>query len=745
MNFQDRTVTRFLISCFCLTALLNGVGGLAPVANAQQPQPKTQDDEVLRISTDLVQTAITVIDKNGRFVDGLDRGQFELTVDGKPRPISFFERVTAGSAREAQLADRTEPGAAATKAPAIPPSVRGRIIVFFIDDLHLSPDSMNRTKQMLRHFLDSEMSSKDTVAIVSASGRIGFLGQFSNNKQVLDAASARLTPVPYDVRGFGTGSTKMTEYLALSIQQSKSDNKVQAFYIGECLKQNLPPKNTPAYQQLVAALKVMCESQVRNSARAVLMQAGSITLNTYNSLQSLMQSSAKLPGRKLAFFVSDGFLMDTGPNTPGLREKLDRIIDAATRAGVVVYTIDARGLGAGMVVDAANSRPQVGSGDPGLDMAMVGEVSAYQDAMNGLAGDTGGRALRNQNYFDRWVEKVLDETSNYYLLAWRPDKEEEKSQKFRHVKVTVTGRPELTVRAPRGYVEGPPSANETAAAVSGEKPSGDKATSKPEAELGAALSDYYSHGALPTQLSLTFLNTPKNETVLTSSMQIAGSGLNYGADGKQPATIKLAGVILNDKGKVASSFRNQLNVNPVNAEPADGSGIIYNHHTPLGPGIYQVRVAVRDEKSGQVGSAMQWVVIPDLAARQLTTSSVLLGGQVLENAKNKDADPQIQLSVDHRFSRLARLGYWMFIYNAKRDAAGAPNLTAQTQVLRDGQVLLASPQRKLNQGGPDPDRIPFGEELSLQTLTPGRYDLRVTITDGIAGTSVTQTVDFVVM
>jgi hypothetical protein len=87
----------------------------------------------------------------------------------------------------------------------------------------------------------------------------------------------------------------------------------------------------------------------------------------------------------------------------------------------------------------------------------------------------------------------------------------------------------------------------------------------------------------------------------------------------------------------------------------------------------------------------------------------------------------------------------MFIYNAKRDAAGAPNLTAQTQVLRDGQVLLASPQRKLNQGGPDPERIPFGEELSLKTLPPGTYDLRITVTDSIAGTSVTQMVDFVVL
>jgi VWFA-related protein len=744
MNFTFRLAAQFLLSCFCFSALLNAMGELTPIASAQQ-QSKPQSDDVLRINTDLVQTAITVVDKNGRFVDGLDRSQFELTVDGKPRAISFFERVTAGSTREEQLATRAEPGATATQAPAILPSVRGRSIVFFIDDLHLSPDSMNRAKQMLRHFLDSEMSSKDSVAIASASGQVGFLQQFTNNKVVLDAAMARLNPVPYTVQGFGTGSTKMTEYLALSIQNSRSDNKVQAFYIGECLKQNLPPKNSPAYAQLVAALKELCQTEVKNSARAVLMQAGAITLNTYNSLESLMRSSARAPGRKLAFFVSDGFLMDTGAQGPGLREKLDRIIDAATRAGVVVYTIDARGLGAGMVVDAANSRPQVGSGDPGVDMAMVGEVSAYQDAMNALAGDTGGRALRNQNFFDRWVANVLDETSNYYLLAWRPDKEEEKAPKFRHVKVTVTGRPELTVRAPRGYVEGPLPTNETAAATAAEKSSGSQKVKIPDAELGAALSDYYPSNALPTILSLTYLNTPKNETVLTSSIQIANRGLNYGEDGKQPAKIKLAGVVLNDKGKIASSFKNELNINPVNTAASDSSGVIYNHHTPLAPGIYQVRVAARDEKSGHVGSAMQFVVIPDLATRQLTTSSVLLGGQVLEDAKNKDAGPQIQLSVDHRFSRLARLGYWMFIYNAKRDAAGAPNLIAQTQVVRDGQVLLTSPPRKLNQSGPDPDRIPFGDELALQTLRPGKYDLRVTVTDSIAGTSVTQTIDFVVL
>jgi hypothetical protein len=70
---------------------------------AQQPQ-KPADDDVLRVKTELVQSAVTVVDKDGRFVNGLSRDQFELIVDGKPRPISFFEQVTSGSPREQQLA-----------------------------------------------------------------------------------------------------------------------------------------------------------------------------------------------------------------------------------------------------------------------------------------------------------------------------------------------------------------------------------------------------------------------------------------------------------------------------------------------------------------------------------------------------------------------------------------------------------------------------------------------------------------
>src|SRR6185503_3705028 len=181
---------------------------------------QAQEPEVVRTNTELVQTAITVLDKKGNFVEGLKREQFELTVDGKPRPVAFFERIASGSPRELELATLPDPTNNATTTPtaAPPPRVPGRTIVFFLDDLHLSPDSMNRTRMMLKHFLDRDMNSKDNVAIATASGQVGFLEQFTNNKAVLDTAVGRLVPRPYDANGYTAGgNVKMSEYIAFTI------------------------------------------------------------------------------------------------------------------------------------------------------------------------------------------------------------------------------------------------------------------------------------------------------------------------------------------------------------------------------------------------------------------------------------------------------------------------------------------------------------------------------------------------
>jgi VWFA-related protein len=705
-----------------LTLVLLSV--LAPAIVHAQQIPKPTPDDVVRVNTELVQTAITVLDKDGHFVDGLNRDQFQLLVDGQPRAISLFDRVTAPGAYE----ERLKSGADASPArKSTLPTVRGRTVVFFVDDVHMSPDSMKRTRDMLRRFLTTEMSTADSVAIATASGQVGFLEQFTNNTQVLSAAIERLAPRQTEVQSFGTGNTQMREYDALIIDSTdskKANSDVLNYYIRECVVQSNPPKQVPMARAAIAAA---CEREVRNSARVVLVQAGQITQNMYATLESLMRSAARSPGRKLAFFISDGFLLDGGPHAPDLRGKLDNIIDDAQRAGVVVYSIDSSGLtNEGVDVRQGNARLDVG--------APLGEKESRQDAMNALARDTGGLALRNTNFFDRWVGKILDETSNYYLLAWRPEQETERTPKSRHVQISIVNRPDLIVRAPRGYLASPNSAQI-------DKLPANQVTRTPEEELRAALTDSHPTSGLPTVLSLAYLNTPKNEMLLTSSVQVGTNALDYGNEGKLPATVRIAGVILNDKGKIAGSFKTQLRLNPQGLG-SDNDGVIYNDRTALAPGIYQVRAAATDERSRRVGSAMQWIVIPDLTPHRLMTSSILLGAQVIENKSAKDETAQVQFSVDHRFLRTSHLGYWLFIYNAKHDGKATPNLSIQSDILRDGRAVLTAPTRKIVNAGDDPERIAFAEELALSSLTPGRYDLLVTVKDESNGATTTQQIDF---
>src|SRR5205085_11593102 len=103
-----------------------------------------------------------------------------------------------------------------------------------------------------------------------------------------------------------------------------------------------------------------------------------------------------------------------------------------------------------------------------LQSRMGGERSFGQEPLHALAADTGGRALLNSNDLEGGIARALDETSRYYLLAWRPTKDAQRASNFSKIKVTIAGRPELKVQLRRGYLGAsaePPKANAETSAV----------------------------------------------------------------------------------------------------------------------------------------------------------------------------------------------------------------------------------------------------------------------------------------
>jgi VWFA-related protein len=745
----------------CLTAA-TPMSGQTPAT----PQVPPQDIDVVRVSTELVQTDVMVFDKAGKFVDGLQREQFELKVDGKPQPISLFDRVVSGSQKEEQLVTGRNSPAGATPLPA-GTIQRGRTVIFFIDDLHLSASSVQKTRKAILAFIDNEMNPSDQIAVASATGQIGFLQQFTDNKTVLRAAVARLNHRPYIVVDMG-GSTPMTEYTAIRVDQG--DRDAVQYYASQLLRESNfqipgaggvgPPAGGPINQprppqpKSFGLTKEMAERMVKERAQVMLKQAGAVTTNTLGGLESLMRSSAQIPGRKLIFLVSDGFFLND--RNTGFGNKLKQITDAALRSGAVIYSLDARGL-VGMT-DVTSNRPDV---DGQLSRSNIGELSSSQDPLFALAEDTGGRALLNSDALNGALKRALNETSNYYLLAWRPNEDAQKGQNYKRIEVTIAGRPELTVRLPRGYLQSQADA-EMARNDGGSKRANAcnsqtqvSAATAPEpakgvdADMRNALGAFAPRRALPTTVAVTYIDTPANGPIITASVQAATAALEYGTE---KAAVDVAGMVLNDQGKPVASFKTQLSVAKLEAGQRTEAGVVYNYKTPLTPGLYQVRAAVRDQKSGKVGSASQWIEIPNLAAHRLTLSSLLVGAQVIDPQKKADASgeqtvPQVQFSVDKRFKRSSHLSFWIFIYNALNGTGAntTPDVTAQVEMFSNGQAIVKTPVRKLNTAGmTDLQRIPYGGDFSLASLPPGRYELNVTITDQLAKASATQQVSFLV-
>jgi VWFA-related protein len=586
----------FLRARYYLLILGCAILTIAPVRGQTKPGQQAQVDDVVRINTELVQTDVMVFDKKGQFVDGLKAEQFALKIDKKPQQISFFERVGSGNLREEKRA-----AANAGTAPANPAiSAPGRTIIFFIDDLHLSPGSLVRTRKALLEFIDHGMGDKDQAAITSPSGQIGFLQQITDDRVALRSAVARLNYRA--VTKTDMENPPMSEYIASKIREG--DENTIDFYVAEMMKDNCYKRGG----ELICTLnKQSARLLIRERAQQISTFAVPETNNTLALLEGLMRTAGQLPGRKLVFLISDGFLLND--RNTGSREKIKRITDAAGRAGVVIYTLDARGI-VSEAIDVTNNRP---IDDQGRDIgSSIGETVASQDALNGLAADTGGRAFRNTNTpMSQWVEKVLDETANYYLLAWRPDTEEQKRGKFNHIEVSITGRPDLTVRVRGAYFKTAPLPILTLK----KKPDKDPAKAR-EDDMRLVIDAPVSQRQIPTDLDLRLGQVPGVGTRVTATLQINREALTYDLnDGTRAADLDVGGIFYNDKGKPLTSFVGRLRVFPIpeNLSRSERSRAIYDFHAWLPAGLYQVRVGVRDLKSGKIGSAMQWITIPNLS------------------------------------------------------------------------------------------------------------------------------------
>lgn len=712
----------FLVSC---------LAALPFCVHAQNPSKPDQTDDVVRVNTELVQTDVMVFDKKGQFVDGLQPEQFKLSLDGQTRSVSIFERVISGSSFEAsQLARlRAAPPASSSRnaTPAVRASTSGRLIFFFVDDVHLSGENLVRARQTLLHFVDNQMNPGDKVAIVSTSGQIGFLQQLTDHPSVLRTAISRLN-YKRNAEGYA-GKTRITDYMANEV--ANAGNPQLFAYLMESVKieygMGLGARRGDHGNDSGGQAARLLKSRIGQ----INAQGRADTANTIDVLQSLMQSSAALPGRKLVFFLSDGFMVD--PRGSSALSSLQQATQIAARSGAVIYSVDMRGSFIEAAVDASSSDYiDMTSRHSGVSL---GEIMAPREPLNVLSDETGGRTIVNSSAIDDALAQAVRETSDYYVLAWRPGAENERSTKA-HLEVTIPGRPDLRVRLRRSYYV-------SKAASAPVKPSiGPNAT--PEEQLLKTLGAAQPVRTLPTSLSVGYVKTNAG-LLLQTSMQIPREAFDLDPSAAKPKSeVDVIGAAIDDRGLIYT-FKQVLTVTPQTTRESTQVPVVWNQQLTVRPGLYQVRVAVRERGTNRTGSAMEWIEIPSVAPAAFSMSSLFLGERPVEDAlpgKSASGPQPIRVDVDHRFARVSVLRFQTFVYNAAQNA-GPPDVWIEAQILRGNQTVLSvAPSRIPPDVSKDPGRLPYWSEIALNQLAPGAYTLQVSATDKTGGASSSQKINF---
>jgi VWFA-related protein len=685
--------------------------------------PRGQADEVVRVRAELVQTDVTVVDKRGRPVEGLAREQFELKVDGRPVELSFFEGVAAGSPEEEAKLSAAR-GAESRKPRSTPtrPDARGRLVFFFVDDVHLAPDSLARARTSLLRFVDEQLAPGDRAAVVSPSGRLGFLQQLTDNKAVLREAVGRLA------------YARETEAYAGKTPISEADaNRVQNQRDGWLFSYLVQATQAEFGTNYVAAARM-----VRTRVREANVRSRAAEHQTLGALLGLLRSSAPLAGRKLVFFISDGFVVDHRKSDGA--DLLRLATEEAARVGAVVYTLDARGSFGDQNVSA--ERNQFADFGPRASGRSFFDERATKEPLETLADETGGRAFINDNSFNAAFAEAASESSGYYLIAWRPDADAQRAGRSR-VEVTIKNRPDLRVRARKHLSGGPAALGKTAPAGAAKPAAGGAAKPSAEDELRAALASLYPRRELPVEVSAGYLDVAGKGTVLTASMQLDSELLDFGDTDAEVAGDALPGgeakadvwgVAIDDRGSFAS-FKQVLTVSRAALAAAGQRHVVWHQQLQLPPGLYQLRVAARDRRTGRTGSQSQWVEIPAGVAGRLSLSSLFLA----EVAAGAAAARGVPVSVVRRFARGSRLRFQTFVYGAD----GAP-VSVRARVSRDGVAVLAL-DASAPEAAParDPARVAYSGELELAGLGAGRYVLEVTA-EAAAKKAATREVVFVV-
>jgi VWFA-related protein len=645
---------------------------------ASQGAPPAPQAPTFRLNVENVEVDAVVTDRDGQFVRGLTKDDFQIFEDGKPQAISTFSIVdipVERAQRPLNASAAIEPDVKSNERP-----FDGRIYVMVVDDLHTYFGRTPRVRAAAKQFIEQNLGANDLMAVVHTAGSSDASQEFTSNKRLLVAAVDRTQGRKLD----SATITKTGEYFR---QQSLGREAA-----GPLADPDDAERQTNARQSL-EALRNVAEwfSTVRGRRKSIL-------------------------------FVSEGIdydITDFGSSGGSLiMDSTREALAAAARGNVSIYGIDPRGL-----TGLADESIEVGSfpDDPTLGLgtqSMQAELRLSQTSLRQLSDDTGGFAVVNKDDFATAFDRIVRDNSSYYAMAYYPPSD--KAGKFHKIEVRVR-RPDLRVRARQGYVTSKP------ATPVKEKPGA--ANNPMPVKLREALDSPLPVSGLAMRVFATpFKGTAPNASVLLG-VELRGRDLRLDPADKVAVTY----AVVDSVGKIRSSSTDTvaMTLKPDTKTRVAASGLRLLKRVELPPGRYQVRFAAHDTGGGTAGSVVADLEVPDFAKLPFSMSGIALTSATAVTEPTVRPDESLQTVMPgppvamRTFPQNDEVAFFVEVYD--NHAAEPHKVDIKTTVTSDeGKVMITAEQARDSselqgqRGG-----YGYAARLALKDLPPGPYVLTV--------------------
>ena len=683
---------------FMITILLGAHNGAGAHGVVFQARDKAARQQTFKVKTELVEVHAVVTDRKGRPIENLGRDDFELLVNRKLRTIDHFSF--------ARIEDAAALPAVASAAPGgtEPKSLRARLteppvrtVLLYVDNLHLAFSSLVQTKQALQKFVDERLTEQDRIALVTSSWSLGIAEQFTRDRALLRSAINRMSPGPMERPSF------FTPYLAAGIERGDRE----ALGLGIALL-----REEDGIDLDPASMRAMAQSR----ARQILSEASYKRRATLLTLKELVAMMADLPGQRMVVLFSDGFTMNDRFGDMQTDE-IDGITTRAARAGVVIYSIDAKGLQPPATTSASM---RGGTAGPLLESFARASESDQQDGMHALAADTGGEMYRNTNDLGGALGRIFDANKSYYVLAYYLGNEG-KAPRFSSISVRVKGHPEYVIRTPKGFYSEPASAQPTETEMT-----------RAQRVMRAIQAPLPRH-ELVVSATAEYVETDDRAGQVTLIVLIDGDDLQYREQNQRHAMeLEVVTTVFGASGKQVQGSANlaQGNLTSERMALARRNGYTFTKRLTLKPGTYQARVAVIDTGTERFGTAFAWIEVPDLAHCRFVLSSLIVydmpGADLAKSEASGESGGLSRLYQNMRlFPAGAECPYFFRIQKGSKSSVDVP-LLYRMELIQNGKTIVEQDWQPATAAAKDSKGITVTGHISLAGLPSGFYELRLT-------------------